>query len=85
MKKAIVNKVNDVKFYMNKVIAQLTMTSVSLDQLVVFDVITMFEGNIGLKNPPKIKTYIKANQKCIQLLIPIFLMLMRIKYMYVLN
>lgn len=42
------------------------------DQIVSFDVITTFEGNIDPKNPPKIKTYIKANQKLYTIINPDF-------------
>ena len=49
-----------------------TVNAIPSDQVVSFDVITTFEGNIDPKNPPKIKTYIKANQKLYTIINPDF-------------
>lgn len=46
--------------------------SVSEDRLVAFDVITTFEGEIDPANPPKLKTYIKANEKLYTIVNPDF-------------
>lgn len=47
-------------------------TGIPFDKIVSFDVITTFEGIIDPKNPPKIKTYIKANQKLYTIINPDF-------------
>lgn len=60
--------------------------TIPADQLVSFDVITTFEGNIDPKNPPKIKTYIKANQKLYTIINPDFSNATgAVKYVSVLN
>ena len=46
--------------------------SLSEDRLVAFDVITTFEGEIDPLNPPKLKTYIKANEKLYTIVNPDF-------------
>ena len=64
----------------------LQRTAIPRDYLVNFDVITTFEGNIDPKNPPRIKTYIKANQKLYTIINPDFSNASgEVKYVSVLN
>lgn len=70
----------------NKDVSPPSKAPLPLDQLVSFDVITTFEGNIDPKNPPKIKTYIKANQKLYTIINPDFSNATgAVKYVSVLN
>ena len=49
-----------------------SISGVPNDHLVTFNVITTFEGKIDPKNPPVIKTYIKANNKLYTIVNPDF-------------
>ena len=46
--------------------------SIPTDKKVSFDVITTFEGKIDPKNPPKLKIYVKANEKLYTIVSPDF-------------
>ena len=56
------------------------------DKLVTFDVITTFEGEIDPLNPPKIKTYIKSNERLYTIINPNLSKAKgKVKYVSVLN
>ena len=60
--------------------------TVNNDKLVTFDIITTFEGEIDPLNPPKIKTYIKSNERLYTIINPNLSKVKgKVKYVSVLN